>query len=590
MVTYADRPWTKHYDQGIPESIQPFPEMTLPDFLRQAAENHPRHTAVIEDVALPVIGHQSRKLSYKRLNTLSDALAVALVDLGVKKGDRVAIVMPNVTAFVIAYFAILKAGGIVSAVNPGYPHSKTQWQLNDGDVEIVFTVNLFYDAVKQVQSNTKVRHIIVSNIADYMPTSAKLLISASNLRKNGYQPSVLDEGDYRLQNLLRQYAGQQPDVHVTPDDPAYLQYTGGTTGVHKGAMITHRALVVGVDLVSTWIAVEYPVKPRPPEKRISLAALPMFHVFGLVVLVSRGIVSGESVLLMANPRDIDGLVSLINRYKPDVFGGVPALYHAINSHRDIKSGKVSLESMIITLSGAAPMPYSLKESFESFGGRALVQGYGMSELTGATHSNPMLGENRQNSIGVPLPSVDCAVVDLEAGTTEMPVGEIGEIVIHAPHVMKEYLNRPKETEHLLRLRDDGRKWVYSGDVGYMDEDGYFYLVGRKKNMVLIGGFNVYPVQIETVLCAHPAVAEARVFGEAHRKKIGDEELIAYVVLKPGQSATNRQLISFCKERLAGYEVPRRYHFVDELPQPLPDEPEHYQIIPMLKAEQTAPTV
>jgi long-chain acyl-CoA synthetase len=261
------------------------------------------------------------------------------------------------------------------------------------------------------------------------------------------------------------------------------------------------------------------------------------------------------------------------------------LYNAIINHPDVKSGKVSLESMVVTLSGASPMSYSLKQEFEALGGRALVQGYGMSELSGATHANPVLGENRRGSIGLPLPDVDCAVIDLKDEVSEVPVGEVGEIVIQAPHTMKEYLNRPEETDSLLRRREDGRLWAYSGDVGYMDEDGYFYLVGRKKNMVLIGGFNVYPIQIEDVLRSHPAITNARVFGEAHPKSLGEEALVAYVVLKPGHTVKARDLIGFCKEHLAGYEVPRRYEFVDELPGRSPDEPEHYQRIPMLKQEE-----
>jgi long-chain acyl-CoA synthetase len=266
-----------------------------------------------------------------------------------------------------------------------------------------------------------------------------------------------------------------------------------------------------------------------------------------------------------NPRDIDTLVSMIDHYRPEYFAGVPTLYNAIINHPDVQSGKVSLDSIVISQSGAAPMHQSLKEGFEAAGGRRLFEGYGMSEIPCGNHSGPLVGENRPDSVGIPLPDVECSIISLDDGVTEMPVGEVGEIVIHAPHMMQGYHKLPGETDRVLRKREDGRLWVYTGDIGRMDEDGFFYLVDRKKDMVLVGGFNVYPTQIEKVLQTHPAVAEVGVAGIPHPKKIGEEALKAWVVLAPGQSVTGDALVAHCQDHLAGYEIPRRYEFIEALP-------------------------
>lgn len=566
MTTYADKPWTKFYDPGVPESLAPYPETTLHDLLRKSAQQFPNHTALVTDAKLPLLGHNNHQLSYRELDTLSDSMAAALISYGLKKGDRVAIVMPNIVSFVIAYYGILRAGGVVVATNPTYPPLKMQHQINDCDAEIVITITMFYQTIKAIQSQTKVKRVVVANVKDYLPGLGKFLFSKLREKKDGHYLASLENGDVWMQDVLAQFAGQKPDVAVTPDDVAVIQYTGGTTGVSKGALATHRAIVASTEMIMNWTSMEIPGVPkRPRHEMIILGALPMFHVYGLIVILSQSVASGCKLILVPNPRDINTLVSMIDHYRPQFFAGVPTLYNAIINHPDIKSGKVRLDSIIISQSGAAPMHQSLKKGFEAAGGRRLFEGYGMSEIPCGNCSGPLLGENRPDSIGIPLPDNECAIISLDDGVTEMPVGEVGEIVIHAPHMMQGYHKLPEETDKVLRKREDGRLWVYTGDIGRMDEDGFFYVVDRKKDMALVGGFNVYPTQIEKVLQTHPAVAEVSVAGIPHPKKIGEEALKAWVVLEPDQTLAKDDLIEFCKDHLAAYEIPRRYDFVNALP-------------------------
>jgi long-chain acyl-CoA synthetase len=566
MVTYADKPWLNNYDEGVPGSLQPYPELTVHAFLQRSAETHPRNTAVITDTRIPRMGHLNYKISYRELDRLSDAMAVGLLNLGVQKGDRVAIVMPNMAAFVIAFYGVLKIGAVAAATNPSYPAYKMKWQMNNCGAEVVVTMDMYYSTIKEIQPDTGIRHIIVSDTTDYMPRMASVLFNRTKARRNSRRLTVLGEGDFWLKTVLKQYANQQPDVEVALDDAAMLQYTGGLTGKYKGAVLTHRALVAAFSMIHAWLSADIPgVKFKPTHKMTALAALPMFHVFGLVVLLSRAIARTEAVILVPDPRDINGLVSIINHYKPDIFAGVPALYNAILEHSDVRSGKVNMGVIRIAYSGASPLHSDLREEFIELGGRALCEGYGMSETSGGIHSTPLVGEPRPHSVGFPLPDVECAIISLDDGVTEVPFGAVGEIVVRGPHIMTHYHNEPEETAQILRRREDGHRWIFTGDIGYMDDDGHFYIVGRKKNMILIGGFNVYPVQVENVLLMHPAVKEARVLGVPHPRKLGEESMQATIVLKDGESAKKGMLIAHCKNYLASYEIPRQYAFVNEMP-------------------------
>ncbi len=559
MVTYADRPWTKMYDQGVPTTLD-YPNAPLQDFLRQSAKRVPNNPALVTNVDLPIFGRVSKSMSYQALDAASDALAVALVEKGLQRGDRVAIVMPNCTAFAISFYAILKAGGCVAATNPTYPEDKMAYQINDCDAEFVLVLSLFYDLVKKIQPKTKLKHVIVTNIKEYFPPVAKLLFTLAREKKDGHYVQSLQSGDFWFQDLLSQYQGRKPTVEVTPDDLCLFQYTGGTTGVSKAAMATHRALVANALQQEAFLTVEN----KPGEQETFLGAIPMFHSFGLVAVLSVAIYLGSRIILVVNARDIDDVLGTIDKFKPTLFHGVPALYNAINNHPKVTSGEIPLTSIRLCVSGSAPLPPATKKEFERLSGGKLMEGFGMSEAPVATHVNPVLGENRLGSIGIPLPDMDMKIVSLDDGTTEMPVGEPGELIMHGPNVMRGYHGMPTETENTLR-EIDGKKWLYTGDIARMDEDGYFYIVDRKKDMALIGGFNVYPNAIEKVLKDHPAILEVGVASIPHPQKEGQEALKAWVVIKDGATATEQELIAHCEGRLAQYEIPRRFSFIDELP-------------------------
>jgi len=557
MVTYADKPWVKKYDPGVPATLD-YPEIVLPEFLTQTARKKPNGVSLITSAELPLLGRQAKMTTFKEVDDASDAMAAALVALGLKKGDRVAIVMPNTVAFVISFYAVLKAGGVVAATNPTYPPDKLAYQVNDCGAEIVLCLSMFYDLVKNIQPKTNVKTVIVANIKEYLPPIAKFLFTIAREKKDGHFIEALKPGDYWFQDLLKKHAGQKPNVDVSPDDLALFQYTGGTTGVSKAAMATHRALVANVLQQKAFLGSE------EGKEEIFLGAIPMFHVFGLVAVVSVAMEMGAKIVIVPNARDIDDVLGCINTFKPTAFHGVPALYNAINNHPDVQAGKVNLGSIEKCVSGSAPLPPATKREFERLSGGVVLEGYGMSETPTATHVNPVQGENRAGSIGLPLPDMEVKIVSLDDGETEVPVGEVGEIIMHGPNLMLGYHGMPTETANTIRELD-GKKWVYTGDIGRMDEDGYFYIVDRKKDMALIGGFNVYPNAVEKVLKDHPAVLEVGVAAIPHPEKDGQEALKAWIVLKPDQSVTEAELIKHCEGSLAQYEIPRRISFIDELP-------------------------
>jgi len=562
MVTYADRPWTKKYDRGVPASLEPYPDVTVQSFLQEAAKKSPNNPALISSAHLPLLGRVSSSVSYQELEQYSDALAAGLVDMGLKKGDRVALVMPNIAAFVISYYGVLKAGGVVAATNPTYPADKMQFQINDCDAPIVITMSLFYNTVKQIQAKTKVKNVIVTNVKEYLPSTAKLLFTLAKEKKEGHRVE-LQSGDFWFQDVLTKYAGKTANINITPNkDLALFQYTGGTTGVSKAVMATHKALVANTLQMRAWLS----GGGDTGKQDKFLGAIPLFHAFGMVAVLNFAIGVGADIVLVPNARDIKDVLDNINVFKPTLFQGVPALYNAINNHPDVKSGKVDLHSIRACVSGSAPLPPSTKLEFERLTGGALREGYGMSETPTASHCNPVSGENRTGSIGLPLPDMDVRIVSLDDGVTEVPIGEIGEIIMAGPQVMVGYHGMPTETANVLRQKD-GKYFIYSGDIGRMDDDGYFYIVDRKKDMALIGGFNVYPNNIEKVLSEHPAVMEVGVAAIPHPDvdKAGQEALKAWVVLRPDQTATEKELIDHCMKRLARYEVPTRISFIKELP-------------------------
>lgn len=558
-LTYSDKPWVNTYDEGIPGSIN-YPKVPLQQFLVDTAKKYPNKSALVTTAKLPVVGRMSSHMTNSELNTASDALAAALVEMGLKKGDRVAIIMPNSVAFAVSFFATLKAGGVVAATNPTYPAKKMAYQVDDCDAEIIITLSMFYNLVKEIQPETKVKTVIVANIKEYLPGMAKLLFTLAREKKDGHYIEALKSGDYWFQDLLTRYAGRSVQVEVSTDDLALFQYTGGTTGVSKAAVAKHSALVA--NMMQMQILIEsLPVKP---QDNIFVGGIPMFHVYGLVAMLSLSVSMGAQIILVPNARDLDEVVDVIDYYKTTLFPGVPALYNGVNNHPRVISGDASLKSLVYCISGSAPLPRATKEEFERLSGAAVREGFGMSEAPTATHTNPIKGENRTGSIGLPLPDMEMKIVSLDDGETEVPVGEIGELAMAGPNIMVGYHKMPTETKNVLREKD-GTVWLFTGDIARMDDDGYFYIVDRKKDMALIGGFNVYPAEVEDALKSHPAVLEVGVAAIPHPEKGGQEALKAWVVKKDNVNVTDQELIEFCKDKLAPYSIPRRISFIAELP-------------------------
>jgi long-chain acyl-CoA synthetase len=556
-MKYSDKPWTKSYDPGVPASLSPYPDKPVYELLEDTAKNLPDQTAIL--VAPRRLGglRPANKLTYSQLNELSSRFAAGLAALGVKKGDRVAIAFPNSAQFVISFFGILKAGGVVVALNPTYPPAKWAEQLNDSGAETVITMSRFYEGLNSVRGETPIKRMVVSNIKEYFPGLIKTLFTLATEKKSGDRVSTLHQGDVWFQDVIAQYnASQRPQIKLDPSsDTAIFQYTGGTTGVPKAAQAPHRALVANAMQLRSWL-------PREDEQgqEIYLAAIPFFHVYGMVAVMINAVTMGGSMIMVANARDIDDVLDCIHTFKPTIFMGVPALYNAINFHKGITEGKYSLKSVRACISGSAPLAPETKRRFEELSGGKVMEGFGMSEAPTATHCNPLNGVNKTGSIGLPLPDVECRIISLDDGKSEMPVGEIGEISMRGPNLMTGYHNMPTETSNALR---DG--WLYTGDIGRMDEQGYFFIVDRKKDMVLIGGFNVYPNNVEKALREHEAVIDVGVAGVPHPEREGQEALKAWVVVAPDKQVTADELIDFCSKKLAPYEVPRRVEFVSELP-------------------------
>ncbi len=544
-----DHPWIAHYDKGVPASID-YPKVPLFHFLEDSARKYPDRACTIFKGAV---------VSFKEMNEITDRLAAALADMGVKKGDRVGIFMPNTPQFVMAYFGILKAGGVVVATNPLYTPPEIAHQVNDAGIEIMFVMTNFYKTIKAAQPKTKIKKLIVTNLKETLPPVLRVLFTLAREKKGGFRiEGGLTGGDVWMKDLIAKYKPEQrPKLDLGPEDTALFQYSGGTTGVSKGAVALHRNLTANSLQIKSWFT------NMEEGNEIVLMAIPLFHVYGMVAGMLFAIASGAPMIMIPNARDIPDVLENINKYHPTNFPGVPTLYNAINNHPDVKAGKVSLRSIKACISGSAPLLRETKEKFEELSGGKLFEGYGLSEAPTATHCNPLMGANKTGSIGMPFPDVDCKIISLDDGETEMPLGEIGELAIHGPQVMKGYHNMPTETANALRKLKDGRTWLFTGDIARMDEDGYFYIVDRKKELIKPGGYQVWPREVEEAIAAYPKVLEVGVAGIPDPYR--GETVKAWIVLKPGQAATAEEIKAWCKERLAAYKVPTHYEFRTELP-------------------------
>ena len=542
-TNYAEKPWHVHYDEGVPLKVE-IPDHPLHAFLERAAQRHPNETAVI---------FKGNRISYRELDEMAEAVAAFLAANGFQKGDRAVIYMSNTPQFIISYYGALKAGGIVIATNPLYSERELEHQLADCGAETVFVMSLFYDRLKSVQKkgHTSVKRVIVTNVKEYLPLHLKALFTLLKEKKEGHAVT-LEPGDLWLQDVIA--AGRQAppaEVKVSPDDIALLQYTGGTTGLAKGATALHSNLVANTVMVRSWLT------DLEEGKEVILGAIPFFHSYGMVTVMNLGMSVAATIVAIPDPRDQKDVLGSINKYRPTIFPGVPAMYIAINNNPDVAAGKYDLTSIRACISGSAPLLLETKRRFEELSGAKLVEGYGLTEAHVVTHANPVYGENRPG-IGLPIPNVEARIVDPENGDSEMPVGEIGELIVKSPSVMAGYWEMPTETANVLR---DG--WLYTGDIARMDEDGYFFIEDRKKDMIIAGGYNIYPREVEEVLAEHPAVLEVAVAGVPDPKR--GETVKAWIVKKEGDPTTEEEIVAWSKEHLARYKYPRLVEFREELP-------------------------
>ena len=536
-----DRFWTRHYERGVAADLALQP-LTLVDFLDHAVARWGDR---------PALTLKGSTLTYRQLKDQVDRFATALARLGVQKDTRVGLWLPNLPQMVIAYFAILRLGAQVVNTNPLYVEREVEHQFNDANVSVVVTLDyLWWTKLRGIMDRVRVKHVVVTSIPDYLPFPLNFL-APLKLRKTGQYVKVPKEDRVHFfKELIAATPPAPPPVEVALDDLAVLQYTGGTTGVSKGAMLTHRNLSANVQQSAAWFHAT-----REGEE-VLLACLPYFHVFGMTVSMLWPVRIGAHIVLAPNPRDIPDLVHCIEKYRVSLFPAVPALYVAINHFPGVE--KRDLSSIKACFSGSAPLPVEVMERFESLTGGRITEGFGMTETSPVAHVNPLQGLRKPGSVGIPVPGTDARIVDADTGENELPLGQEGELCIRGPQVMAGYWNRPEETALVLR---DG--WMHTGDLARVDADGYTFIVGRKKDMILAGGYNVYPDEVDGILFGHAAVLEAATIGVPDERC--GERIKSFVVLKPGQRTTVEELDAYLRGLLAAYKVPKEIVFVAELP-------------------------
>jgi long-chain acyl-CoA synthetase len=545
---YQEKPWLKFYEPHVPESVD-YPTTTMPVILEETAHKYPNHIALI---------FKDTKIAFREYNEAVDRFAAALQGLGVKKGGRVAIHLPNCPQFPIAYYAALRIGAIVVPCNPIYTAREMRHQVSDSGAEVIVTLSSMYPIIKQIRSDTQLNHIIVAKIKTYFPAFLKLLFTLLMEKKDGHRVDISgDSNVYWFEDVLAGAPAKPTPVEVGLEDTAVLMYTGGTTGVSKGAQLTHENIMANAYQCKVWM------NPEQGRGDVSVTALPLYHSYAMTTCMNFSTIIAGAMLLIPNPRDLEDVLKSITKHQPAFYAGVPAMYVAINNYPDLS--KYDVSSIKACISGAAGLPVEVQQRFQELTGARLVEGYGLSEASPVTHANPIFGDNRVGTIGVPWPDTEVKIMDADTGEKQMSVGEVGELCIRGPQVMKGYWQMPTETANTLRdHRDGGAPWLHTGDMAIMDEDGYFKIVDRKKDMILgAGGFNIYPREVEEVLYEHPKVLEAVAAGVPVEGK--GERVKVYIVLKPGETATEEEFITYCKENLAPYKVPKFVEFRDELP-------------------------
>ncbi|MFQ5597510.1 MAG: long-chain fatty acid--CoA ligase [Nitrospiria bacterium] len=534
-----NRPWLNDYEPNVPHTLL-YPEKPLFHFLIDTANRFPDH---------PALTFYGKEMTYRALDEETSRFAHALVGLGVGKGDRIAVMLPNIPQCVVAYYGALKLGAVVVMTNPLYVERELQVQLADAGAETIVALDLFYPRIEKIQKETALKNVILTSIRDALPWRLSLLYPLKAMREGQSVHIRIKPPVYDFKSLLKTASASQPAEDVKIDDLALLQYTGGTTGTPKGVMLSHRNLVVNTLQCRHWM-------PSLREgEEIFLAVIPFFHVYGMSTCMNLALYLGAALVLL--PRFVTkDVLKTIQKYRPTLFMGVQAMYVAINNFPDVKH--FDLSSIEVCLSGAGPLHQEVQRQFEAITGGKLVEGYGLSEASPVTHANPIYGKRKPGSIGLPVSDTEAKIVDVDTGTKRLEVGEVGELAVKGPQVMQGYWQKQEETDAVIR---DG--WLHTGDMARMDEKGYFFIVDRKKDMIKTKGENVYPREVEEVLFKHPKITDAVVVGLPNH--FAGEIIKAYIVLKAGESSTEGEILSFCKASLANFKLPKKIEFRSELP-------------------------
>jgi len=536
-MIYDKKIWLKHYDQGVPATVK-YPKVPLFTFLEESASKYPQNRA---------LSYLGNNISYLKLDRLVNKAANALTGLGVQKGDCVALYLANTPQFIIMLYGILKIGAIAVPINPLFTSAEVAYELKDSGAKTVIVMSRFYPVIQQIKEETGVTNVIVTNVKDYFPFFTKILFT---LFKEKEDRVNIDATDHWLEKLMQQSDDKRPDIEVDPEDIALLQYTSGTTGTPKGVMLSHYNLIVNALQCRVWVT-----DTVEGQERV-LGWLPFFHSFGMTTCLGYTMSCAGTLILTPNPRDLAYILKTMEKEKITIMPGVPTMYAALGNYKSV--AKYDLSSVRACICGGAPLIESVKNRFVEVTGSKLVEGYGLSEASPVTHANPMNAPNKPNSIGVPMPDTECRVVDLENGKEEMEVGKEGELIVKGPQMMKGYWGQPEMTDEAIR-----EGWLYTGDVVKMDEEGYFYVVDRKKDIIIVKGLNVSPTEVEKVCTRHPKVEDAAVVGIPHEYK--GEEIKAFIVLKEGEEADGYEIIEYLRKHLARFKIPSSVEFVDALP-------------------------
>lgn len=538
-IKYDDKPWLQHYSSWVPERID-YKEILIHEYLENSAGKYP------DNIALIFMGY---KVSFRELHDMVDRFATCLTDFGVKKGDAVAVILPNCIPCVVAYYAILKIGAIAVMNNPLYSDRELQYQYTDSGSKVLITLDLLANRMIDMRPRTKIKQIVSTSMGDYLPFPKSALFPLV-AKKKGLAADVKQaENVYSWKEVLKKYPANPPKVTLKFDDTAVYQYTGGTTGVAKAAILTHKNLSCMIQMYHTWFNEQDAVET-------ALAAPPFFHVLGMSAAMNLPLSKGWKNILIPRPQPKE-LLEAVRKYQPTLTPLVPTMYVGILEHPDLK--KTSLKSFKIMTSGGSSLPVEVLNKFKELTGVNINEGFGMTETSPQTHLNPYKGVSKVGSIGIPYPDTDVRIVDIETGKKEVPAGEEGEMIFRGPQITKGYLNKPEETRKAIR-----NGWLYSGDIAYMDEDGYFFIVDRKKDLIISSGYNIYPREIDEVLYEHPKVLKAAAIGVPDPKR--GEKIKVFVVLKDGMTATADEIMEYCRQKLGKYKWPSEIEFRTQLPE------------------------